>query len=206
MKIGSVLLLVSASILVIMGGGLLYKGFSAIAETESQTEESLEEAYQNITKNTGKEPSYEADQISPKIPSFQIGESIGILQLPSIDGELPIIEGTDEDELEKGVGHFSSTVLPGQGDQILLSGHRDTVFRRLGDVQIGDLVHVVMPYGKYTYKMNKSYIVDADDTTVIRSTAPEELLTISTCYPFSFIGDAPDRYILEAELIEVNQF
>ncbi|WP_246586579.1 class D sortase [Cytobacillus gottheilii] len=205
MKGGSILLLVSASILMIVGGGLLYKGISAIAETEAKTAESLEQAYQNIGKSSESDFSSVSEQTPIEIPSFQIGESIGILQLPTIDGELPIIEGTDEDELEKGVGHFSSTVLPGQADQILLSGHRDTVFRRLGDVQIGDLVHVTMPYGEFTYKIKKSYIVDADDTTVIRSTAPEELLTISTCYPFTFIGDAPYRYILEAELVEITQ-
>lgn len=201
MKGGSVLLLAGAGILVLIGGGFLYKGFSAIAETEMKTAESLQQAYETIEKKSDDIPSTELEEI----PAFGEGETIGVLELPTIKGELPIIEGTDEDELERGVGHYSSTVLPGQEDQILLSGHRDTVFRRLGDVQIGDLVHVVMPYGEYTYEIKKSYIVDANDTTVIRSTAPDEVLTISTCYPFSFIGDAPQRYILEADLVKITQ-
>ncbi|WP_170006649.1 class D sortase [Bacillus fonticola] len=130
------------------------------------------------------------------------GDVIGILEIPAIKAELPVVEGTDEDELAKGVGHYSTTALPGEGDQILLSGHRDSVFRKLGDVKIGDELTVRMPGGTYTYIMTSSKIVDANDTTVIRSTAPNEILTLSTCYPFGFLGDAPDRYIIEAVLKE----
>ena len=127
------------------------------------------------------------------------GESIGVLYIPRLDREIPIIEGTHEDELAKGVGHFSSTALPGQNDQILLSGHRDTVFRQFGELEHGDEIHVKMETGTFIYTIFDTEIVDADDRTVIRSTAPEEILTLSTCYPFSFIGSAPDRYIIYAK-------
>ena len=127
------------------------------------------------------------------------GDSIGILYIPRLDREIPIIEGTHEDELAKGVGHFSSTALPGQNDQILLSGHRDTVFRQFGELEHGDEIHVKMQAGTFVYTIFDTEIVDADDRTVIRSTAPEEILTLSTCYPFSYIGSAPDRYIIYAK-------
>ncbi len=126
------------------------------------------------------------------------GDVIGVLYLPAIDSELPIIEGTSEDELERGVGHYSDTVFPGEKDQILLSGHRDTVFRKLGDLQTGDQLIVELPYGTFTYEIYETKIVDADDTTVIASTYPNEVLTLSTCYPFGFVGDAPERYIIFA--------
>ncbi|MCT2536772.1 class D sortase [Aquibacillus koreensis] len=129
------------------------------------------------------------------------GETVGLLEIPSIEGELPIIEGTDPDELEKGVGHYSGTAFPMQGDQIVMSGHRDTVFRRLGDVQIGDTITVKLPYGEKAYEMVDSKIVDADDRTIIGPTSDEELV-ITTCYPFSYVGDAPDRYILYAKPVE----
>ncbi|MBO1912069.1 class D sortase, partial [Microvirga sp. 3-52] len=116
------------------------------------------------------------------------GDSIGILYIPRLDREIPIIEGTHEDELAKGVGHFSSTALPGQNDQILLSGHRDTVFRQFGELEHGDEIHVKMKNGTFVYTIFDTDIVDADDRTVIRSTAPDEILTLSTCYPFSYIG------------------
>ncbi|WP_257350335.1 class D sortase [Pseudalkalibacillus decolorationis] len=126
------------------------------------------------------------------------GESIGILKIPKLDIKLPIIEGTDPEQLVKGVGHYRATAFPGGDNQILLSGHRDTVFRRLGELQSGDKIIVQLPYGTFRYVMKDSEVVSADDTTVIRSTAPKEVLTLSTCYPFNYIGNAPKRYVINA--------
>lgn len=131
--------------------------------------------------------------------SFQNGQTIGILEIPGINKELPIVEGTDEDALQQGVGHYTSTVYPGQKDQILLSGHRDTVFTGLDKLKNGDTIIVKMLHGTFTYTIVDTEIVDENDTTVIRSTAPEELLTLSTCYPFRYIGNAPQRYIVYAK-------
>ncbi|MCM3576471.1 class D sortase [Mesobacillus subterraneus] len=129
------------------------------------------------------------------------GEMIGNLTIPKLNANLPIYHGTDEDELEKGVGHFAGSVLPGEKDNSVLSGHRDTVFRQLGKVGKGDLLVVSTEAGEFTYKVRKVRIVDADDRTVIVP-KPRATLTITTCYPFDFIGDAPERYILVADLIE----
>lgn len=129
------------------------------------------------------------------------GEMFGNLFIPKLDANLPIYHGTDEDELEKGVGHFAGSVLPGEKDNSVLSGHRDTVFRKLGDVGKGDLLVVSTEAGEFTYKVRKVRIVDADDRTVIVP-KPRATLTVTTCYPFDFIGDAPERYILVADLIK----
>ncbi|WP_318241670.1 class D sortase [Sporosarcina quadrami] len=131
--------------------------------------------------------------------SFQDGQSIGILEIPIINKELPIVQGTDEDSLKQGVGHYTGTVYPGQQDQILLSGHRDTAFTGLDKLKTGDSIIVKMQHGTFHYAVVGTEIVDADDTTVIRSTAPVEMLTLSTCYPFRYIGNAPERYIIYAE-------
>ncbi|WP_407270643.1 class D sortase [Radiobacillus sp. PE A8.2] len=127
------------------------------------------------------------------------GETVGIIQIPSINTELPILEGTEADELVKGVGHYIGSAFPSENDQIVLSGHRDTVFRNLGKVKVGDIFIIKMPYGEFTYKMVDYKIVEADDRTVIKSTAPEETLILTTCYPFGYIGDAPQRYIVYAK-------
>jgi sortase A len=131
----------------------------------------------------------------------EIGENIGNLVIPKIEATLPIFHGTDEEELEKGVGHFAGSVLPGESDNSVLSGHRDTVFRRLGEVGKGDLLVVSTSAGEFTYRVNRVRIVDADDRTVIVP-KPKATLTVSTCYPFDFIGDAPQRYILVASLVQ----
>ncbi|MBM7599152.1 LPXTG-site transpeptidase (sortase) family protein [Virgibacillus halotolerans] len=127
------------------------------------------------------------------------GDTIGLLYIPRLDREIPIISGTDEDELAKGVGHYSSTALPGQKDQILLSGHRDTVFRQFGELENGDEIQVKMESETFVYEIYDTEIVDADDRSIIQPTAPDEVLTLSTCYPFSYIGNAPDRYIVYAK-------
>jgi sortase A len=129
------------------------------------------------------------------------GEMIGNLSIPKLEANLPIYHGTDEDELEKGVGHFAGSVLPGEKDNSVLSGHRDTVFRKLGSVGKGDLLIVSTEAGQFTYKVRKVRIVDADDRTVIVP-KPRPTLTVTTCYPFDFIGDAPERYILIADLVK----
>lgn len=128
------------------------------------------------------------------------GENIGELIIPKLEAKLPIYHGTDEDELEKGVGHFAGSVLPGENDNSVLSGHRDTVFRKLGEVGKGDLLIVQTSAGEFTYKVKKVRIVDKDDRTVIVP-KPKATLTVSTCYPFDFIGASPERYILVADLI-----
>ncbi|MDY0393888.1 class D sortase [Virgibacillus halophilus] len=121
------------------------------------------------------------------------------MQIPGIGKALPIVEGTDEKSLKQGVGHYSGTVYPGQNDQILLSGHRDTVFTGLDKLKHGDKLIVKMGHGTFTYAITDTEIVEENDQTVIHSTAPDEVLTLSTCYPFHYIGNAPKRYIVYAE-------
>ncbi|WP_306009537.1 class D sortase [Bacillus sp. MMSF_3328] len=202
MKAKGTLLLYSAIIFILAGGGLLLFSVKEAAEQSQQTEEALEAAKRTLPIKEAALPSKERPAEKPIIPVFKTGDIIGILEIPALKAELPIIEGTDEEELEKGVGHYAGTVFPGQKDQILLSGHRDTVFRKIGELKMGDELVVKMPYGDFTYEIINSFIVDADDTTVIKPTAPEEILTLSTCYPFYFVGSAPERYILTAKRVE----
>lgn len=129
----------------------------------------------------------------------EIGEELGSLYIPKLETTLPIYHGTNDDELEKGVGHYADSVLPGEEDNSVLSGHRDTVFRKLGEIGKGDSLIVQTSAGEFHYIVNKVRIVDEDDRTVIVP-KPRATLTVSTCYPFNFIGSAPQRYILVAYL------
>ena len=129
------------------------------------------------------------------------GDNIGTLTIPALKRKLPILQGTDSKELKKGVGHFAQSVLPGEKDNCVLSGHRDTAFRQIGNLKIGDKLIVQTSAGTFTYEVNKTRIVHEDDKTVIVPT-DHAVLTITTCYPFNFIGNAPDRYIVSASLIK----
>lgn len=129
-----------------------------------------------------------------------VGENIGNLILPAINQVLPIFHGTDEDELRRGIGHFAGSVLPGENDNSVLSGHRDTVFKELGQLEITDQLIVETSAGTFTYEIRETKIVPSNDKSVITPTN-SAVLTITTCYPFDFIGSAPDRYILIADLV-----
>ncbi|ALS77962.1 class D sortase [Planococcus kocurii] len=177
-------------------GYLLYKTGNVEATDFSSKPESLFVAHSD--KHTSKETTHSE---YPKTP--EIGDLMGELIIPKLEATLPIIHGTDEDELEKGVGHFAQSVMPGENDNSVLSGHRDTVFRELGDVGKGDLLIVETYSGTFTYKVRQVRIVDEDDRTVIVP-KPRATLIVSTCYPFDYVGYAPDRYILVADLVSSN--
>lgn len=190
-------------------GYLLYKADSVAAEDfapklqTTNAEVSLPDAAPNESPQGPIEETKEVAQL-PKDIQYptdpQIGDLMGELIIPKLGASLPIIHGTDEDELEKGVGHYADSVLPGQSDNSVLSGHRDTVFRELGKVGKGDEFIVNTADGTFTYRVRQVRIVDEDDRTVIVPKS-RATLTVSTCYPFDFVGYAPERYILVADLI-----
>jgi sortase A len=163
----------------------------------------------NAAKPAPTETEAKAASTPPKTPAAiyprqpKVGENIGKLIIPKLNASLPIYHGTNEEELEKGVGHYAGSVLPGEPDNCILAGHRDTVFRNLGEVGKGDLLIVKTVAGEFTYKVRKVRIVDADDRTVIVP-KPKATLTVSTCYPFGYIGAAPKRYVLVANLVEAR--
>jgi sortase A len=109
------------------------------------------------------------------------GDTIGSLTIPALKQILPIIHGADEDELKKGVGHFAQSVLPGEADNSVLSGHRDTVFRQLGKLQIGDQLITKTAAGTFTYVINLTQIVHKDDKSVIVPT-DHAVLTVTLYY------------------------
>lgn len=129
------------------------------------------------------------------------GDNLGSLTMPTLKQKLPIIQGTGDKELKKGVGHFIQSVLPGEEDNCVISGHRDTVFSQIGKLKIGDPVIVETALGIFTYEVSGTRIVKEDDRTVIVPT-DSAVLTMTTCYPFNFIGSAPDRYIVTASLVK----
>lgn len=173
---------------------MLWFGYSLYQQNQSHsvTMAEAEQAVQTIRDNTDEENQSLVDEFNP-----DKHEAIGLLHVPKIDRSIGIVEGTDPDALDMGVGHMSSTVFPGQGEQIILSGHRDTVFRNFAELELGDEFIIEMPYGDYTYEIRDTKIVDADDTSVVGKMG-EEVLVVSTCYPFNYLGSAPERFVFYA--------
>lgn len=178
---------------ILVGIVLIAVGFGQMANSKIQIVKTLEKA-KHMVGNFKVSP-----QITKRTPKKTIiGDTIGLLIIPKIKAELAIVEGTDPDDLAKGVGHYKGSCLPGGHGQIVLSGHRDTVFRHLGEVSIGDTLEVRMPNGTFSYKITRTKIVKSDDTSIITLQNKQEELILTTCYPFRYIGNAPKRYIIYA--------
>ncbi len=161
-------------------------------------------AFAPLAKSVAKSVTPSAPSTTSTLISYspypKVGDVIGKITIPALKTILPIIEGTGDGELKRGVGHFIGSVLPGENDNSVLAGHRDSVFSQLGKLTLGDLVVIRTSAGEFTYQVIKFRIVQADDRTVIVPT-PTAILTLSTCYPFRFIGNAPKRFIVSAKLI-----
>ncbi|MFT9598036.1 class D sortase [Mesobacillus sp.] len=183
--------------IVVSGVVILGIGLFQLWDIKRQEQISLEAAKELVKEN---KPKAKREEFKP-----ETGEASGLLLIPKINAELAIVEGTDADDLEKGVGHYKGSFYPEENGQIVLSGHRDTVFRKAGDLVIGDQLTMKMPYGDYTYEITGTKIVSADDTSIITLQNSEEELVLTTCYPFSYVGDAPDRYIIYAKRTSDDQ-
>jgi sortase A len=121
---------------------------------------------------------------------------LGKLDIPRLKMSVAVVEGEDEEHLALGAGHLPGTAMPGSSGNIVLAGHRDSAFRQLRSIQIGDqiLLHAAKDE---TYRVTRIRTVEPDDVSVTNSDGTAKL-TLITCYPFHYIGPAPRRYIVEA--------
>lgn len=129
------------------------------------------------------------------------GRVIGSLRIPAIKRTIPIIQGTDAKQLKRGAGHIIKTAMPGTAGNCVVAGHRGTVFSSLGKVKKGNRLIVHTAAGTFTYKVTRIRVVGKHNRKV---TAPTKhgYLTLSTCYPFHYVGPAPRRYIVTAKLVD----
>ena len=125
------------------------------------------------------------------------GDLLGRLEIPRLGLSALIAEGDSEATLRTAIGHISQTPLPGQPGNVALAAHRDTIFRALRQIEIGDRVTVHSWEGETEYEVTAKRVVGPEDVSVL---APSEnpTLTLITCYPFSYIGPAPKRFVVQA--------
>jgi len=122
---------------------------------------------------------------------------VGRVEIPRLGLSVIAREGVDERTLRGAVGHVPNTALPGEPGNSAFAGHRDTFFRKLKDIKAGDRVIVTTPEGSHEYVVEDTRVVRPSDVTVLAPTR-ESTLTLVTCYPFDFVGSAPDRFIVRA--------
>jgi sortase A len=129
-----------------------------------------------------------------------IGSLIGKLLIPRLGITAVVDEGVDGKTLALSVGHIPSTALPGQPGNVGIAGHRDTFFRPLRNIQRNDIITLTTLHGEYRYRVISTRVVGPYDIAVLDSDG-NEILTLVTCYPFYFVGSAPDRFIVRAERV-----
>jgi sortase A len=137
-------------------------------------------------------------------PVPHLGDAVAKLMIPRLDTELYVVEGDDAGELRHGPGHMAGTPMPGQDGNCIIAGHRDTHFRVLKDIRKGDAIILQTGAGQYTYRVSGTQVVLPTNTASLKPTRDAELHLI-TCYPFYYLGSAPERFVVQAKLQEDSQ-
>jgi sortase A len=182
---------------------------SSVTSEKTPAEELQAEALADLKSREQKMSS------SPKMPAFAESAAtnnpaqpeiaagnipLGRIEIPSVGLAAMIQEGTSNRALQRGVGHIAGTALLGKSGNVGLAAHRDTFFRKLRDIQAGDDIKLTTLTDTVLYRVELISIVEPEDSRVLRDSG-ENILTLVTCYPFSYIGPAPKRFIVRARQI-----
>jgi len=131
--------------------------------------------------------------------SVNRGDTVAKLKIPRLETELYVVEGDGHREMRRGPGHLAGTAMPGEDGNCVIAGHRDTHFRVLKDIREGDDIILQTAAGQFLYRVKRTRIVSPENTDALAPTSSAELNLI-TCYPFYYVGNAPKRFIVEAQL------
>jgi sortase A len=135
---------------------------------------------------------------------LKLDAPLAVLSVPRLGIEVPVFEGTDDLTLNRGAGRITGTARPGDAGNIGIAAHRDGFFRKLKDISKGDRIQLSASSANFEYVVDDVEIVDPGDVGALSPRATPSL-TLVTCYPFYFVGDAPKRYIVHAARVEVDR-
>jgi sortase A len=184
------------SYLLLAGGTLLlFLGAREILGSRVGQYRAARDFQRSLEDNAIDQSPHYTIRVTPPSP----GETFAKLILPRLNAELYIVEGDDAGDLRRGPGHMIGSALPGARGNCVIAGHRDTHFRILKDVRNGDDIILKTPHGQYLYRVRTMKVVPTTAVSVLGPT-PDPSLSLVTCYPFYYIGTAPERFIVEAKL------
>lgn len=137
-------------------------------------------------------------KIGESRPIIQDGDILGRLDIPRLGVSVAVLQGTGPRVLRLGAGHIEGTPLPGDPGNSGIAGHRDTFFRELRDIRKDDEIQFQTPTALLRYLVDWVKVVEPNDTAVLEPSTTESTLTLVTCYPFQFLGSAPERFVVHA--------
>lgn len=126
-----------------------------------------------------------------------IGERVGEIEMPRLELRALILQGDSSQVLRRGVGHLPNTAMPGELGNIGLAGHRDSFFRPLRQIRPGDLITLRTLKGEFQYRVESTRVVSPSNIEVLAPTDKREL-TLVTCFPFNYVGAAPNRFVVRS--------
>lgn len=171
---------------VLLPAGLLALGYAGYAITDAKV-------YQAVEQARFEQPADEA--VAPA--ALVNGGTIGEISIPRLGLAAMFAQGDSAAILRRAVGHVADSALPGETGNVVLAGHRDTFFRPLGQVQVGDVITVSTRAGNFEYLVESTAVVRPDAVEELRPTGGRTL-TLITCYPFTYVGAAPTRFVVRA--------
>jgi sortase A len=181
-----------ATALMLLGVGLLATAATIVVEASRfQREQARALAAARASEPVSHSPA----------PALVPGAPLGVLEIPRLGLSVVVVSGDDDSTLSRAVGHLPDTPAPWEDGNSALAAHRDTYFRPLEHIRPGDTIHVTTLQGELRYVVRETMIVEPTDLWVLDPTETPAL-TLITCYPFQFIGHAPQRFIVRAERIE----
>jgi sortase A len=181
--------------------GFICLGYYGYVSAESALYQSLENRELDAILASAPAPKapVAGSPVVRRKPAPATGAPLGRIEIPRLGVSAVIRAGSDARTLRLAVGYIPGTALPGEGGNIGLAAHRDTFFRRLRDIRTGDEIRIVTPDGTFAYAVQRTNIVQPKDTWVLNRTS-EPALTLVTCYPFNYVGSAPQRFIVRAAM------
>ncbi len=144
---------------------------------------------------------HKAPEVEPHL--FNIGEVIGEIQIPRLGVKAVVVQGDAPELLDRAVGHLPQTSMPGEWGNVALAGHRDRLFRPLRRIRQGDTIIIMTSDGSFQYEVQSTFVVPATEVGVLRSADAKEL-TLVTCFPFNYVGHAPNRFIVRAREVTIS--
>ena len=142
-------------------------------------------------------PAADAERTAPPLAARAL---VGRIEIPRLRLSTVAREGVDTRTLRGSAGHVPGTALPGQPGNAAFAAHRDTFFRSLSGIRTGDAIQVTTPTGEFHYQVTGTRVVDPEEVSVLDPT-PDATLTLVTCYPFDYIGSAPQRFIVKGRMV-----
>jgi sortase A len=185
-------------------------GYCSVAYAGAAIHQCREKAILNaVSRPANSQP--ESTSANSVVPSFISANTsttlgygvLGVVEIPRLGISTVVEEGVDESTLWEAVGHIPGTAQPGQNGNAALAAHRDTYFSGLGEVEPGDVVVFRSPTARYQFRVESTKIVDGDATDALPDSATPTLSLI-TCYPFHYVGAAPQRFIVTARAEEIG--